>query len=81
MTDQRTLDREEWAEQEARQFEKNAEYLQECIAGWIKNGDKSGSDNFLKAYEIALKVQFYKDAARQLRHPHYMRLENESYQQ
>lgn len=28
----------------------------------------------------ALKVQFYKDAARQLRHPHYMRLENESYQ-
>ncbi len=81
MVDQRTLDREQWAEQEAKQFEKSAEYLQECIAGWIKNGDKSGSDNFLKAAEIALKVQFYKDAARQLRQPYYMRLERESYEQ
>ena len=80
MTDQRTLDREEWAEQEAKQFEKSAEYLQECIAGWIKNGDRSGSDNFLKSAEIALKVQFYKDAARQLRQPYYMRLECESYE-
>lgn len=81
MVDQRTLDREAWAEQEALQFEKSAEYLQKCIAGWIKMGDESGSDNFLKASEIALKVQFYKDAARQLRQPYYMRLEHESYEQ
>lgn len=81
MTDQRTLDREAWAEQEALKFEKSAEYLQGCISPWIKNGDESGSENFLKASEIALKVQFYRDAARQLRHPYYMRIEMESRQQ
>ena len=76
MSDDRT-EREQWAEMEAIQFEKSAQYIQDCIAGWLKAGDRTSPEGFMKCAEIAWKVQFYKDAARQLRQPYYIRLEME----
>lgn len=76
MSAERT-DREQWEERAALQFEKNAEYLQECIAGWIKRGDRTDAAGFEMAARIAVKVETWREAARAMRQPYLMRLELE----
>ena len=66
-------EREQWAEIEARQFEKNADALEECIAGWLKN--PLHYSNTQKASEIAIRVETWRAAARALRQPYYIRVE------
>lgn len=69
-------ERERWAEVEARQFEKNADYLVECLPGWLANSPNA--DSFQKCAEITIRIDAWKQAARSLRQPYYMRLERES---
>ena len=72
MLEDRT-EREEWAELEARQFEKNADALEKCIAGWLKN--PLYYSNTQKAAEIAIRVETWRTAAHELRKPYYIRIE------
>ena len=73
-------EREKWAEVEARQFDKNADYLQECIAGWIKRGDRTDVTGFEMATRITIKVETWREAARAMRQPYLLRLELEQSQ-
>lgn len=73
MTEQPRTDREQWAEAEAVQFEKNAHALEECIEGWLKN--PLWYENTRRASEIAIRVQTWREAARSLRQPYYARTE------
>lgn len=49
-------EREQWAEMEALQFEKSAQYIQDCIAGWLKAGDRTSPEGFMKCAEIGRKI-------------------------
>lgn len=71
------IEREQWAETEAKQFERNAAELDSYIVGWLS---RPHPDNYHKACEIAIKAQVWRDAARALRQPHYARLEHEALQ-
>lgn len=64
---------ERWAESQAVQFGKNADALEECIAGWLKN--PVHYTNTQKASEIAIRVEVWREAARALRQPYYARIE------
>ena len=76
MENETRTDREEWAESEATQFEKNATYIDDCIEGWLKN--PKFHPNLQKAAEIAIKAETWREAARALRQPYYARIERHS---
>ncbi len=75
--DDKRTEREEWAESEANQFDKNANAIEDCIEGWLKN--PKFHPNLQKAAEIAIKVETWREAARSLRKPYYARIERRNH--
>lgn len=59
---------DEWAEQEARQFDKIAEAIESNIEGWQKRGNHP--DSLHSATVCAIKAETWKEAARLLRQPY-----------
>jgi len=66
--------REDWAEMEARQCEKNAAELDKGVAGWMihPNGDA-----LYRASICAIKAETWREIARNLRQPRNCRVELE----
>ena len=71
-------ERERWAEVEAQQFDKSADYLEDCRTGWL--GKEPGLEAYQKCAEITVRAQAWRDAATRLRQPYHIRLEMERQQ-
>ena len=73
--DEDQTEREQWAESEARQFDKNAVAIRESGNAWLARD--LYPDNAFMAATCALKAQTWEDAARSLRQPYQIRIERE----
>lgn len=76
MREERWKIAEELAEQWASQCDRNAKEIQDCVEGWLKA--PYSPENLTKASHVALTARVWKECARMLRQPRFMREEMES---
>lgn len=68
---------EEQNEQWARTFDKSAEAIEGCVAGWLTSHDP---ESLFKAAQVATSARVWREAARALRQPKAIREERLSYE-